>query len=201
VEPTDLIGLGDHPAMDFVNSTMVQGAVEIDLLSDGASYLRWLELAGLIGKADAGTVEGRFSPAQLDIVAAQARELREWLRPVIATWATDQSAPVPGDTLQRLNLILEADRRYFQLHEAETGPPALHEHRRWREGRQLLVPPAAAAAGLLAAGDRQLVRHCEGAGCTMWFYDRTKAHRRRWCSMALCGNRAKARNHRQRQAD
>jgi len=44
-------------------------------------------------------------------------------------------------------------------------------------------------ASLLAAGDRHLVRQCDGVDCTMWFYDRTKAHRRRWCSMALCGNR------------
>jgi len=35
----------------------------------------------------------------------------------------------------------------------------------------------------------------------MWFYDRTKSHRRRWCSMALCGNRAKARAHRERQSN
>jgi predicted RNA-binding Zn ribbon-like protein len=42
------------------------------------------------------------------------------------------------------------------------------------------------------------VRNCEG--CSIWFYDHTKAHRRRWCSMALCGNRSKARSHRQRVA-
>lgn len=203
MEPTDLIGLGDHPALDFVNSTAAQGPVEIDLLGDGTSYLMWLELAGLISPADRSIAETRFSSVELDAVASQGRELREWLRPVIASWAAeaaDGTSGVPASALQHLNAILETDRRYLQLHEADSGVLGLHEHRHWLEAGQLLVPAASAAAELLAAGDPQLVRHCEGAGCTMWFYDRTKAHRRRWCSMALCGNRAKARTHRQRQA-
>jgi predicted RNA-binding Zn ribbon-like protein len=37
-----------------------------------------------------------------------------------------------------------------------------------------------------------LVRKCEGTTCTLWFLDVSKAHARRWCSMAVCGNRAKA---------
>jgi predicted RNA-binding Zn ribbon-like protein len=64
----------------------------------------------------------------------------------------------------------------------------------------LLVPPAHAAADLLAHGDPALVRNCAGPACTLRFYDRTKAHQRRWCSMAVCANRAKARAHRERQS-
>jgi predicted RNA-binding Zn ribbon-like protein len=51
---------------------------------------------------------------------------------------------------------------------------------------------AEAVATLLAEGDFTLVRQCEHPECVLWFYDRTKSHRRRWCSMALCGNRHKA---------
>ena len=46
--------------------------------------------------------------------------------------------------------------------------------------------------------DFSLVRKCEGEGCTLWFLDLSKAHARRWCSMAVCGNRAKAAAHRAR---
>jgi predicted RNA-binding Zn ribbon-like protein len=199
MEPTDLIGLGDHPALDFVNSTAALGSVRIELLGDGSSYLAWLELAGLIGPADTAIIRERFSTAELDDIAAQVVEIREWLRPVIAAWSTHETGGISAEVVLRLNAILEADRRYLQLHEGN-GIPGLHEHRHWAEASQLLVPPVAATAELLAGGDRQLVRRCEGVDCTMWFYDRTKAHRRRWCSMAQCGNRAKARNHRQRQA-
>ena len=62
------------------------------------------------------------------------------------------------------------------------------------------MPPVAAVAALFADGDRGLVRKCEDPLCTLWFYDRTKAHRRRWCSMGVCGNRAKVRAHRERAA-
>jgi predicted RNA-binding Zn ribbon-like protein len=55
-----------------------------------------------------------------------------------------------------------------------------------------LAPVAEAVAELLADGDFELVRRCEGNACAMWFYDRAKGHRRRWCTSTGCGNRAKA---------
>ena len=52
----------------------------------------------------------------------------------------------------------------------------------------------------VALADFRLIRGCEGPVCTLLFLDRTKAHGRRWCSMAVCGNRAKAAAHRARRA-
>lgn len=54
-----------------------------------------------------------------------------------------------------------------------------------------LAPVAEAVADLMANADFDLVRHCEGEACVLWFYDRTKGHRRRWCTPTGCGNRAK----------
>ena len=51
---------------------------------------------------------------------------------------------------------------------------------------------------LVCGKDFILVRNCEGLSCAMWFYDVSKGHARRWCSMAVCGNRAKAAAHRAR---
>jgi predicted RNA-binding Zn ribbon-like protein len=65
--------------------------------------------------------------------------------------------------------------------------------------RQVLAPLAESAAELIA-GDFTLVKHCENPDCSMWFADRTKSHRRRWCSMAICGNRHKVASFRQRRA-
>jgi predicted RNA-binding Zn ribbon-like protein len=42
------------------------------------------------------------------------------------------------------------------------------------------------------------VKACEGPACTLLFADHTRGHARRWCSMALCGNRAKQAAHRHR---
>ena len=43
----------------------------------------------------------------------------------------------------------------------------------------------------LTEGDLQRVRTCEAHDCTLVFEDTTRSGRRRWCSMALCGNRMK----------
>lgn len=208
MDSTELIGLGDDPALDFVNSIATPQQEPVEFLTDGQAYLDWLERAGLIEPADATAARRLFSPAQLVAVAEEAVALREWLRPAIAEWARRSGRPATGEPESvipqrvriRLNEILELDRAYPRL-DVATGALVIERARHWHEPRQLLVPPAEAAARLLSAGDPALVRHCEGPTCTLWFYDRTKSHRRRWCSMAACGNRAKARAHRDRTRD
>ena len=66
---------------------------------------------------------------------------------------------------------------------------------RWSGPEQVLVPIAESAAGLLSNGDLSLVRKCENPACILYFYDTTKNHGRRWCSMSACGNRAKVAAH------
>lgn len=196
MEPIEIIvGLGDHPALEWINTWAVPApdASAIELIDDGQAYLRWAARAGLIDDQDQAEVRRLFGPAQLDEIAARARGFRDRLRPVITSWTSDPSTPIPAAVIEQLNTLLAADRRYTQLHASEHGIE-LREHRRWTDPAQLLVPPAEAVAGLLAKGDPGLIRQCEG--CTIIFYDHTKAHRRRWCSMALCGNRAKVRRHR-----
>jgi predicted RNA-binding Zn ribbon-like protein len=198
----DLASVGGHPALDFLNSFAKLLHETIELLSGGESYIAWLMLTGQIEAHDAAEIADRFSAQQLDQAAADARALREWLRPVLAAWADDTEdaagAALPGHVLAHLNDILATDRRYLQLHGSDDGPLAVSTRRRWSDHRQLLIPPAEAAAQLFTTGDRRLIRICEGPACTVWFYDQTKGHRRRWCSMAVCGNRAKVRSHRER---
>ncbi|MGY4285957.1 putative RNA-binding Zn ribbon-like protein [Bradyrhizobium sp. LM2.7] len=42
------------------------------------------------------------------------------------------------------------------------------------------------------------MKACEGHDCTMFFADHTRRRARRWCTMAICGNRAKQAAHRSR---
>jgi predicted RNA-binding Zn ribbon-like protein len=198
MEALDLVGLGDDPALEFVNTTapLPDGGV-LELIGEGRAYLSWLRRLGLIDSADRQVVVESCTPAGLDAVAAEARDLREWLRPVIAAWAAAPERTLSAEVVARLNAVLAADQRFTAI-ETEARGVTVRELRRWDGPAQLLVPPIEAAARLLVAGERRLVRNCEG--CTIWFYDHTKAHRRRWCSMALCGNRAKAQGHRQRVA-
>ena len=57
---------------------------------------------------------------------------------------------------------------------------------------------AEAAAELFTKPEFNLVRKCESDDCVLWFYDRTKGHKRRWCSMAVCGNMHKVSKFRSR---
>jgi predicted RNA-binding Zn ribbon-like protein len=41
--------------------------------------------------------------------------------------------------------------------------------------------------------DRPAIRECAAGTCTWLFLDRSRSHRRRWCSMTSCGNREKVR--------
>ena len=52
-----------------------------------------------------------------------------------------------------------------------------------------------------AATEKQLpgrLRPCANDECQLFLLDRSRANRARWCSMAVCGNREKARRHYER---
>ena len=70
--------------------------------------------------------------------------------------------------------------------------------RRWRTPDSLLLPVGEALARLVCQEDFTHVKACEGPACTLLLVDHTRGHARRWCSMALCGNRAKQAAHRER---
>lgn len=63
---------------------------------------------------------------------------------------------------------------------------------------QVVWPVARSAADLLTSNELAAVRECAGYDCGWLFMDRSRAHRRRWCDMKICGNREKARRHYQR---
>jgi predicted RNA-binding Zn ribbon-like protein len=62
----------------------------------------------------------------------------------------------------------------------------------------MLSPVAWSVAELLMSEDLHRVRECAGPDCGWLFMDTSKNGSRRWCSMETCGNRAKARRHRER---
>jgi predicted RNA-binding Zn ribbon-like protein len=64
---------------------------------------------------------------------------------------------------------------------------------------QLLGLVALQVARLITEEAPALIKPCAGPDCTLWFRDRTKAHRRLFCSAAACGNRAKVAAFRERQ--
>ncbi|MEW2501394.1 CGNR zinc finger domain-containing protein [Amycolatopsis sp. NPDC047767] len=190
-----LLGLSDHPALAFLNTAATAESAE--LIPDGAGFVRWLELTGLIDEQDRAAVLDHFSADELDAAALEAVALRERLRPVVRAWADGDPTAPDEPFLAALNAVFATSGHNRQV----VGSGAdldLEDRWTWTTPQSLLAPAAEAAADLFVHGDRSLVRNCEGPECPLWFYDRTKAHRRRWCSMATCGNRAKVRDFRAR---
>jgi predicted RNA-binding Zn ribbon-like protein len=102
--------------------------------------------------------------------------------------------------LEPLNRLLERDESFNQIVSRPTagGAFALQPRRRWRNPAALLLPVGEALAQLVCREDFSNVKACEGPACTLLFADHTRGGGRRWCSMTICGNRAKQAAHRNR---
>lgn len=200
--------IADHAALDFLNSIVKPTDVEIEWIAKGVDLVAWLETSGLL-PAEVATRFALEPSALLDCVATRARELREWFRTWLRAHAGETLQPAALGELQTLNRLLVQDDTHWQI-EASRHDPAnaralspmrWRQSRRWRSPEDLLLPLAKSMGDLLCEADFSHIRKCEGATCTLWFLDITKNHTRRWCSMAICGNRAKAAAHRARKRD
>jgi predicted RNA-binding Zn ribbon-like protein len=195
------IFIADSPALDFLNSVATPGDSEVDWIGDGEGLLAWLEQAQLVPADVLNAMRKQAKPGEIDRVAAQARKLREWFRTLIrARQGKPLKALEPSD-LEPLNRLLSRDEGFGQLVAQKNGRTTALEFqraRRWRSPESLLLPIGEALAKLLAEEDLTDVKACEGRTCTLVFADRTRGRSRRWCSMEICGNRAKQIAHRQR---
>jgi predicted RNA-binding Zn ribbon-like protein len=116
-----------------------------------------------------------------------ARELRESLRAVLLAHAghpPHRTVTPLGELLARAPLVVTVDPAdgSAALAPSDTGP--------------LLSRVAAAVAHALVEGTWTRLKACEATTCHWAYYDRSPAGRSRWCSMQVCGARAKMRRYR-----
>jgi predicted RNA-binding Zn ribbon-like protein len=191
--------LGGHPAIDFLNTSLTPDGVPTETIPDGRAYLDWFVGAGLLDEAEAAKLARRFGVKALDAAAAEARKVREWARAWIDGWRDRPEADYSGE-IATLNKLLARDARSQRVVVGEEGL-TLVERPQLENASGLLSLVATQLAALLTKEDSSLVRACSGSGCSLWFVDRTKAHRRLFCSAAVCGNRAKVAAFRSRQRE
>lgn len=180
--PAPLV-LADHPALDLLNTRMMVEGQRRDLLGSDADAALWLQQ---IGFGPATEVEGEDGH-----LLARLRKLRDSIEGLLAARRENRVADPAA-----LNAFLL--RAVPQLVWEGAAAPVLDRFCLGDAASQRLSRLAYAAAELLAEGDFNLVRKCESPECSLMFYDRTKSHKRRWCSMALCGNRHKVAEFRKR---
>ncbi|MER7836037.1 CGNR zinc finger domain-containing protein [Streptomyces sp. NPDC096040] len=130
------------------------------------------------GRARLGITEAELSPA---------RALRESLR---ATLLAHAGHP-PHREVTPLGELL-ADAPLHVTVDPADGSAGLAP----ADGGPLLSRIATAVAGALVEGTWTRLKACEAATCHWAYYDRSPAGRGRWCSMQVCGARAKMRRYR-----
>jgi predicted RNA-binding Zn ribbon-like protein len=193
------IFIADSLGLDFLNSVATPVDTPVDWIQDGEGLLSWLAQAALVPADNLNAIKSRALPGELDKVADQARALREWFRNFVRTHMGRPLAPKALRELEPLNRLLERDETFKQVvpHRHDHGLE-LRETRHWRSPDALLLPIGEAMAKFVCEENFEHVKACEGASCTLMFADHTRGRARRWCSMALCGNRAKQAAHRSR---
>ncbi|GAA3191777.1 CGNR zinc finger domain-containing protein [Streptomyces ramulosus] len=124
-------------------------------------------------------------------------ELREALRAVCLAHTAGRP-PAPADTRTLDRLLARAP---LVLAVAPGGAPALRPAAGLRGADHLTAVLAAGVATAAADGSWPRLKACAAHDCHWVFYDRSPAGRSRWCSMAVCGSRAKMRSYRARRAE
>jgi len=187
--------VGNHLALDFLNTRPVQNGEPVELLPDFAALLRWYQAADLLNSREAANLQQQWGQSvRARQVLEAMRALRERLRKQILSW--EGSNAVLHSTVDELNRLMAEHPMRTRLKEKGYSPST----ELWFEPHQpedLFAPLAHSAATLFANVDRNRVRKCDQ--CVLHFRDTSKKGTRRWCSMQLCGNRLKVAAYARRQ--
>jgi predicted RNA-binding Zn ribbon-like protein len=199
--PAPALFIADARGLDFLNSIATPQDAPVDWIADGKGLMDWLRQAELAPADVLDDMAAQALPGELDRVAGQARSLREWFRGFVKA---HMGQPLAADALAALgplNRLLERNEAYGRIawrEGASGGHMALETMRRWRSLETLLIPIGETIARVVTDEDFTQIKPCEGHNCTLIFADHTRGKARRWCSMGVCGNRAKVAAHRQR---
>ncbi|MFC8432522.1 CGNR zinc finger domain-containing protein [Streptomyces sp. NPDC057253] len=168
---------GEPLALDLLNTRWMSDGSLQDLLADVGGLAVWLDSAGL---------GGEYAPDSRTL--RNVRQSREALRAVV-DGSPEEGAPLIDAVLAhgriRLSMTPQGPVEVPELSTPAWGPG-------WLAARNYLEL-------LTTAPDR--IRSCAHESCVLHFFDTSRNGTRRWCSMATCGNRAKASRHYARTKD
>ncbi len=130
------------------------------------------------------------NPDAIDLVLLRSRELHGSLNRIFANIVTSDR-PQKGD-LGALNRMVARTLAHLRIVDLDTGYSWTWKNEPSSPDR-ILWPVIRSAAELLVSKQCSRIRKCASVTCSWLFLDTSRNGRRRWCDMATCGNRAKAR--------
>lgn len=171
-------------ALDFANLSPTARDVSWD------EFVSFLVDAKLIPNDRAARLRPFLStePQAVDAVLLRILRLRESLRAIFASIVDGNS--FPASWVEPVNEVLRVTEGHDEL-VLNKGSWSLQFVGRESGLDWLLAAIARSGAELLVEGSRAPIRRCANPLCRLFFYDDSRTRRRRWCSMAVCGNRHK----------
>ena len=189
--------VGERVCLDFVNtvSHWSNPAAMEDLIPTYDEFLGWFKNAQCKDREETGWVLA-FEEADEEIqarVMCDAGKLRKNIYEVFHAFANNRQPE-----MSHISAVYEALAATVMFVEPVERPKDLvgpANQVRILKPSGLLYPIAHSAARLLVDNCLCYIKECADQTCEWVFLDCSKSHRRRWCSMQTCGNRAKARKH------
>ncbi|WP_063804452.1 CGNR zinc finger domain-containing protein [Streptomyces roseifaciens] len=183
--PERWVWYGGRLSVDFVNTLRDRFKGGRELLVGPGDLAEWFAEAGV-------------TPQDVAVDDALLREARELREAIDAGYrASVAGEPFPEAAAGTINVWLARLGEHPSRLDVQDGAAVFRTDTAPSDARRALCRIAVDAATLLGSGDtRTRLRICDGHNCSGRFVDKSVGKRRRWCSMAICGNRAKAAQHR-----
>lgn len=177
LDPEKFYVIGNNLALDFINTVDFEITLE--------NLLSWAVAVNLVKRSEAEDVSKKWNEKEMPEISLFRKDLRE-----IVINLVNQKKLLAGE-ISWINRILREKSGYSELNKTAEG---FSKSIRIDLGdpHKMLIPITESLVDLICYGQLDLLRKCERTDCILYFYDTTKNHKRRWCSMAICGNRAKA---------
>jgi len=175
--------IGGTLALDFTNTVGNRLTDMTDYFATEEDVLRWARSSGVPELRSVALL-----PGALPVI----RDVRERLHAVFSALLLAREPR--RRTIDEINDLLRwtGNLRALDLRNGRA-------HWRWDvplgDPRGVLGPVVDSAADLIVSDRVERLKRCEDHACGWLFVDDSRARRRRWCSMADCGNREKARQH------
>lgn len=180
-------------AVEFANTVHLP-ADPAGSLHSWSDLVDFLELRGGVASGDGAMLRrmGETDARRCAGALAQALRLRETIRAMLDAMASKRS--LRAQWVAEVNQALASGAGASRLLRQDTG---------WRLGLspgpagplRVLTPIARAIADLVVSSPSVEIRKCANPRCVLYFRDRSRTRRRRWCSMTVCGNRMKVAAH------
>lgn len=172
--------VGNNLGVDFVNTEINVRGELVDLLLSESDVMQWLEQASI----DVDLVQGM----DLGNLLAFRKKARQLLSQII------EKQSIEDELIATLNKYMQNYKMQYQLEHSATEYQLI-KHNICQSTADIIGLLAYELANLLSSEQRAYLKRCLNPDCVLMFVDNSRSHKRRWCSMETCGNRAKVSKH------